>query len=578
MNGTHSNPEIIMRIIPYFSLLPALSLAFIANTAALAELPQPDEVIEPGTATMDAAVVEEATLLDVPPQLTEAQLEQLQAMTDRTGLPGPVLPEGEQAPVTSGPEPGTESQMATDTPLLMDEAANGDTAVEPAPAADSTFTIFRKKNLYDEVPSIAGDVSNVTEASVGVGSKYIMYTGNWFAARSDNAGRTWSYVNPYSGYSDFCCDQRVLYEPSRDMFLWLRMGVPDSNGVNTFKLSVSKNAFGSAYITYTIAPTAVNSDWTNQWWDYPEMQVTADYLFITWNMFSQAGSYVRSVVLRWPLTALSTGSGFSFNYYSTTAWASLVPVSGADHTMWFASNWPNSAPQNSRIGIWRWHDDATGLTFWDKTVTAWTFTNRNTAVCGSTSGNWLARGDQRLQSGARYRIQGTDTKDQGKNALAWFWNVKQGGDFPYPYIEAAAFYEDTLNQPAGSDARPYVWSTATCFGYPAVSPNERGDLGLVMHYGVGPDFNPDIIAALSDDFTATPPGWSINLIRASISRPNTNTWGDYNTSRKHIPSGVWWVGGAHWSRYPQNGTGARPQFWFMGRGRDWNDFYRWHKR
>ena len=142
-----------------------------------------------------------------------------------------------------------------------------------------------------------------------------------------------------------------------------------------------------------------------------------------------------------------------------------------------------------------------------RTVAAWNYTNRGQAICGSSSGNWAARTDDRLLTGARYEIQGSNLIVPGRNVLAWWWNVKQGGNFPRPYIDGAAFYEDTLNQVGGSQGRPLMWNSSTCFLYPSVAANKRGDLGVVFNYSAGSALTPAVGFAIADDYVAAPPGF-----------------------------------------------------------------------
>jgi hypothetical protein len=418
------------------------------------------------------------------------------------------------------------------------------------------------------------------EASIGQGGKYEFYTGNWFAARTINGGKTWLYVNPYSGYSDFCCDQVAFYDISRDMIGWLRMGVPNGSGVNTFKLGISNNG-GLSFATWTISPTQINSGWTNQWWDYPHIQLSADYMYLTWNMFNSSGFFVRSVVLKINLDNLKAWGSFAGSYYHTTAWSTFVPVAGADHAMYFASNWPNSAPQNSRLGIWRWYDDSGGLTMWTKTITAWTFTNRGGMNCGAASGDWLDRGDQRVLAGARYSIMNANLKYPGRKVLGWWWNVAQGGSFPRPYIEAAAFYEDTMTQVPGNPGRPLMWSSGTCFAYPSVAPNTRQDIAIVMNYASSGDgYKPAVGFGLSDDYQNAPPGWSISTLAKSTARPSDEKWGDYNSIRPFYPSGKAWVAVAHriWPSSVDCVSCTQPLFFAFGRERDRPSYFRWKKR
>jgi hypothetical protein len=302
------------------------------------------------------------------------------------------------------------------------------------------------------------------------------------------------------------------------------------------------------------------------------MSLTADYLYITWNLFTAAGSWDRSVVLKFPLDALAAGSGFSYSYWNTTAWSTFKPLDGADHTMYMASTWPNSVPQNSRVGILRWEDADNSLALWDRTVTAWTFTNRGNASCGSP--NWAARYDQRALAGARYNIDTSDLQNPGRNVVAWWWNVQEGGNFPRPYIEGAAFYEDTMTQVAGGDGRPLIWNSTTCFAYPDAATNRREDLGMVFNFADSSGYHkPKAGYALADDYTASPPGWTYYGAVGSQAGPSDQKWGDYNTVRGFYARSVW-IAGVHYIPGTSNCTNCSvPLFFSFGRERDDTEFW-----
>ncbi|MBK8049537.1 MAG: hypothetical protein IPK16_21930 [Anaerolineales bacterium] len=245
---------------------------------------------------------------------------------------------------------------------------------------------------------------------------------------------------------------------------------PTSAGVNRFRLGLSTNG-GASFCYYDVAPTNTNSAWTNQWWDYPHLQLGADYLYIATNMFNATLRGHAHCVLRFPLDSLKDCAGFGYNYYSTSSWFTFVPVQGADHIMYFASNGPSTSPFNSRIIIWKWAENSTSLSWVTRTVAAWT---TSAATCGSSSGNWAGRTDTRLLTGARYMIHNTNLAIPGRKVLGWWWNVAQGGSFGRPHIDGAAFYEDTLTQLSGNQGRPLVWNSTICFLYPSVAANKRG--------------------------------------------------------------------------------------------------------
>lgn len=560
-----SNRARMLLLLTCFALIFSMAGLAYADTKP-AQDPAPS-FEEAGLAAMAAPALEQLPWSATPPTLTAEQQAHLNTWADQVNLPGPAL-----------------SDASDTSSATLDNIFGTQSTVErprsQAPLAPGSPLIYRNINFGGSIG--AGLKSNVMESSVGVGGQYGWFTGNWFAARSTNGGANWVYSNPFSGYADFCCDQVTLYDESRNLLIWLRMASPTATG-NTFKLSISNNG-GASFWTYTTAPTNVNGGWTNRWFDYPNMQVGADYLYMTWNLFDTKGTagtgddtWDRSIILRWPLDSLAAAAGFGYNYYNTASWFTLVPAQGTNHTAYFASNWPSTAPTNNRLLIIRWNEDSGSLTLYGRTVTAWTSTGRGAAQCGSASGNWTARLDQRITSGARYEINALNLKYPGRKVIGWWWNVAQGGSFPQPYVEAAAFFEDTIALVPSWQGRPLIWSSTACFAYASAAANRRGDLGLVFNVGTSNAFNPNLAFAIADDFVNAPPGFALSWVRFSSTRPTDNKWGDYNTSRPYLPTQETWIGGAH---YLPTASGvccsaAAPVFFVYGRERDYQSWVRW---
>lgn len=516
------------------------------------------------TAVAAAPVEEVMEWSDKLPELTDEQKAQLDYNSDRVNLPGPardLAAAGTDDGLTLDAAPAPESA----TTLVEDATA------DKAPQAPGDAQIYRSSYFGSILPS--GYKSNVLEPSLGVGGKYAFYSGNWFAARSTNGGSSWSYVNAYTNMSDFCCDQIVQYDKARDMFLWLRQGVANASGVNRFRLGASTNG-GSSFCAYDFYPTNTNAGWTNQWWDYPHIQLSADYAYITFNLFNAASSWTRTALLRLPLDSLRSCSGFSYSYTSSTSWFTFVPVQGADHVMYFASNNPTSSPYN-RISIWRWAENNNNLVQFINTVAAWTYGSNH--QCGSSSGNWMGRSSDRLLAGARYELHYANLNVNGRKVLGWWWNAQQGGNFTQPYIDGYAIYEDTMTQVSGNQGRPYIWSSSHCYGYPSVAANARGDLGIVMDYAQSSDsWKPRVGYIIADDFVNAPPGFSFNSVVASNARPSDNKWGDYNTVRVFQPGQNNWVAGAHYIPGSTNcSVCSAPVYFAFGRSRDYYNWSRW---
>ncbi len=545
------------------SIVVILLLTTISLPVA-AQDPEP-MVVEASVAEMPAPVFAEAQELAEPPVPTEEQLARMEWATENTHLSRDIVAEPQVE--VAGPAAGTESAEA-EVRLRSGQ-----------PLAPGDATMYRFKAFGGSIP--AGYKSNVMESSLDGKAKRHLYSGNWFAARSLDKGVNWTFIDPYADFPLFCCDQVVLHDTTRDIFLWLRMGVPYTDGTgnyeNEFRLSVDfRDPIVGGYWTYITTPMDVSAAWTNQWWDYPHMQLGADYLYIAWNMFNQAGSWTRTVMLRWPLDAIAAGAGFSYNYYAQSDWFTFVPVSGADHAMYFASNWEN--PPYDRLRVYRWYEDSASLTVWTKTVAAWTPTGRGDAQCGTP--NWTARLDQRLLTGARYNIYNdgiAEPRQPGREILAWWWTVQEGGGFTWPYIDAAAFYEDTMGQLPGYLGRPYIFSGSYCFAYPSTFPNLRGDQGMVFNYSSGSAgfHKPGIAYALADDYATAPPGWFFYPIALSLAGPSDLKWGDYNTSRAFQRQHAW-IAAAHYIPTATNCTNCSvPIYWAFGRERDLNSWKMW---
>jgi hypothetical protein len=492
-----------------------------------------------------------------PTSPTAEQRSRLERAIKRTHLSGPVT--GQTVPLGVAPANGTSSEVAPAP------------AAQPIkPQAPNDPLRYRLVDFGGVIP--AGFKSNIMESSVGTDGRFTFYTGNWFAARSINGGTTQTFVDPFADFPNFCCDQVTLYEPSRDRIYWYRQGLFGGSS-NIFRLGVSSDGAAS-FCFYDFSPTSVDPSWTNQWFDYPHLQVSANNLYIATNVFDAGDNFVRTLMLQLPLDSLSACAGFTFFYAWTSDWSTWVPVQGADYIMYFASNWPNSGTQNNRLGIWKWDEVDGSLSFVERTLSAWTFTSDN-AVCGSATGNWLGRTDQRVLTGTRYRIQGSNLRIPGRIIVGWWWNVAQGGVFPRPYVEAAAFYEDTLTQVSGAQGRPYIRGNTTCYGYPSAAANIRGDLGMVVNFG--PDAlsnNPGVAFAIADNVVVAPQPWSLTTVRNSNSRPPDPEWGDYNTVRVFQPEPHAWVAAAHYRPSSNPAVDPSPLYFVFGRERDFNGWNR----
>jgi hypothetical protein len=202
------------------------------------------------------------------------------------------------------------------------------------------------------------------------------------------------------------------------------------------------------------------------------------------------------------------------------------------------------------------------LTFVDRAIPAWTFTNRNGNCALPNSLNPCLRPDQRITSGWL-----------AKGVIGFFWNVKEGGGFAFPYVESATFRQSDQ----AYLGRPYIWNGSFAFQYGASAPNDRGHLGIECHMLGGTVGYPQIVIGADDDYNGVPPGWEIYSAGTSTIW-GSNSMGDYLRVRVHQPGGTFWTSSAFVTKTVSSGISVLPRYIVFGRSRDTNAFNRWFNK
>lgn len=421
-----------------------------------------------------------------------------------------------------GPENGTETNIQSQVrvPNILTNAPVGGAGIPPG----------FKATVHE--PSEATDASG----------QNIWYTANWYAARSTDGGNTFSYVNPYADFATFCCDQDVIYDPIRDMILWYRLGIPDVNGVNYLRLGVS-NDHGNTWFFYNIHPTDTDPSWTNQWWDYPQLALSNNNLYIATNMFDKNSFWTRTVMLQLPLDGLHAGSGFSYQYLPWNTNFNFGLAQGPGTQMFWASH-----NTNSNLRIFRWDESTNMINLFDRDIAAWTPDDTTYLCPGPDNNNWCARTDARLTGGWH-----------AKGNIGFFWDVRQGNGFTYPYIEAATF--DDVN--FAYNGRPFIWNPSNAYQYGTASPDTLGNLGIGLFYGGG-SFYPSHAVSIFDESTPLPPPWSLAGTNFGTNGPANNAWGDYIRVRATTTDHKW-TGTAFTEQGGASGDNIDPRYVVFGR-------------
>lgn len=411
--------------------------------------------------------------------------------------------------------------------------------------APDSLVVFTNVALTDEDTST--QTSSVCEPSVANNGPQVLLSGNWFVSKSLDAGQTWEYVSPFtalpSAAGGFCCDQLTLYDRSRDLLFWVLQYVSDAADENVFRIAVKQGASleDNSWAWWDFAPRSLDAAWTGVWFDYPDLALSDDHLWATFNVFNGPGQWQRAVVFKLPLDALAAGGSLDYGWWSTTDNGSLRLTQGGGSTMLFTSH--NSL---SQVRLFQWEDAGTEISYWDIDVDAWT--DGPFTAPGPDGNDWLGRCDS--------RITGAWVAD---GVVGLLWTAAAQGTRPHPHVRVVRIDEATkavLDQPD-------IWSAETAWAYAAACPNDGGDVGLTLFFGGGPH-HPTHCVAIGD--SSAP--FTVQAIRASTNGPAGNAWGDYLTCRRHSPDGLTWTAAGYTLQGGQDRANVEPHYVHFGRERD----------
>ena len=247
-------------------------------------------------------------------------------------------------------------------------------------------TILRNVALDDAATST--QTSSINEPTVAAAGRQVFVTGNWFASCSADSGTSWTHIDPFtalpSAAGGFCCDQVALFDPGRQIWIWILQYIAQGGG-NVFRVAVAKSSAGP-WAWWDFAPTQLDPQWTDMWFDYPDAALSASNLYITFNAFNAAKSWLRAVVFKMSLAELAARGNLGFTWWTTTRNGSLRLVRGATATMYFASH-----NGGRLLRVFAWPDAPGSVTSFDVTTSPWSSGPYNAA--GPGADNWLARAE-----------------------------------------------------------------------------------------------------------------------------------------------------------------------------------------
>ena len=396
----------------------------------------------------------------------------------------------------------------------------------------SPITLLQNRALT--LAETGGTTATIGEPTVANNDQELFLAGNWYATKSVDGGTTWTAVAPDASFppdgNGFCCDQVVAYDPANNLLFWLLQYKRDAleHKRNLLRLAVKRGGTlgDNTWQTWDLRPETTNAAWAGTWFDYPDLELGDNFLYLTTNNFD-GDAFQRSVVFRLPLQTLRDRGSLSYRYFASTENFSLRCVRGARDTMYFASH--NST---NRVRLFSWPESAPTPTVHEVDISVWN--SGPYSAPGPDGTNWLRRCTDRI-TGAWLA--------NGSIGLAWTANSADK-DRPFPYIRVIEIDAASMQVTADRD----IWSNDYAFAYPNGAVNAAGKIGITLFRGGG-GLNPGHVVGAFDEASGS---WDLAVTRDGTNGPADNKWGDYLTCRPHTPDGQTWLA----TGYTLQGGGA----------------------
>ncbi len=367
-------------------------------------------------------------------------------------------------------------------------------------------------------PGANRTASNVDEPSVAINGDVVVYTGNWYAAISIDAGRTFRFIDPATAFqefdppnSHFCCDQVVNYIKSIDTFVWLLQYGPDT-GNNIQRLAFAKTSDAAQGRWHLFDITTESLGVVGAFMDFPDLAVGTSNLYVTTNIFGP-GEQVGSAVVRLPFSGIDSGQVTARPFVSTDLQSFRV-AQNCGTTAFFAAH-----QDSSTLEVFSWPENQNAPTPHAVGVARWIGGNGYQSRTADGR-RWLDRADPRI-TGAT--VAGSEV---------WFaWGVDRGSNQrPKPFIQIARI--DATNLTLLENINIFDADSATCYG--ALSTNADDEVGISYMLGGGPRNPSHVVGILTNDRK--------NIIVALGDRGPLASgdgkfeWGDYLTVRRCHPN------------------------------------------
>ena len=439
---------------------------------------------------------------------------------------------------------GQESEVfSRSAPLAL--AERRDLRAAAPQAATDDIALARDTELTE--PGRTNTASNVGEPSVAINGDAVLYTGNWYAAMSDDGGASFRFMDP-TAFDDqrfqFCCDQVAHYIPSIDTFVWLIQYGPNT-GDNIQRLAFAKTADALAGRWRLFDVTTQMLGVRGAFLDFPDLATGATALYVTTNIFLGNGG--GSAVVRIPFAGIESGQITAQRFVSRQF--SIRVAQNCGTTAFFAT----TDETTSALRVFSWRETAAEPTSQAVRITRWIGGNGYQSRTPDAR-RWLDRADPRI----------TGATLAGEHL--WFaWSVNRGSNQrPKPFIQIAKIRISDMTTVENIN----VFDNDSATAYPALSTNSNDEVGISYMIGGGPRFPSHVVGVLTGTVRSS-------IVAASTRGPQFSDegkgeWGDYLTVRRVFPNQKLFAATGFTLKGPGPGNNrdTTPRFVIFGRSGD----------
>lgn len=372
--------------------------------------------------------------------------------------------------------------------------------------------------------------SNLAEPAAVSEGRFAFMMGNTHSEYSGNGGLTWTDV-PISGgpasAPNVCCDPDVVIDEARSTTFYIFLYLNNTGTDGAMRLFVRPHLPSANTCSYTWETTGSVVP------DYPHLGLSNNYLYFSWNNIG-GGGWTNAQMYRYPIDlaancqALTGGSVYT---YSTSPQKVFVPFQGARETMWWALLDGDLTGTLSSIKTFWWNDS--GSLFSQNTdISTSTFANPD---CRGGNGNFDFIERYTSYSSQGFRMRGTVAREPetGDEEVWIWWQAADDNTFPNALIRSATINADDRTLVG----ERHIWSSSSCFGYPAATTNKRGHIGMTLAAGGlngGGGTAAQGYVGIIDDYNWPSVG-TVYLNASGTHNRSDGRFGDYFTARPFVP-------------------------------------------